>query len=349
MVESKQKAKLAVALLCYNNHDLLEKFLPGVIETTKQNSDVSIYVIDNASTDGTSDYLKTYGNQIEVIKIEINKGFTNGYKLGLAQIDAEYFCLLSSDVEVSQNWVEPVIELFETNSKVAVVQPKIKSWHRRDEFEYAGACGGYMDYQGYPFCRGRIFYEVEKDHGQYDTTEEVFWASGACFFIRAELYNNSDGLDDDFYAHMEEIDLCWRIKNQGYKVMVCPAAEVYHVGGAVISYGSPQKVFRNHRNNLIMMMKNLPSSSVFWLILLRLVMDGLAFVNMIARGQIRSSLSIITAHWSFFYSLPRWIKKRRQIQSKIQNHSTTGMYSKSIVFQYFAKGKKRFSELDFRA
>ena len=348
MLENKQNARLAVALLCYNNRDLLEKFLPGVVETTAQNPEVEIHVIDNASTDGTGDYLASYGDKIKVITIDVNRGFTNGYKLGLAQIDAEIYCLLSSDVEVSHKWIEPVLDLFANDAEVAIVQPKIKSWHRKDEFEYAGACGGYMDYQGYPFCRGRIFYEVEKDHGQYDNNEEIFWASGACFFIRAEHYQNSGGLDDDFYAHMEEIDLCWRIKNQGYKVMACPASEVYHLGGAVIAYGSPQKVFRNHRNNLIMMVKNLPGSSVLWLIILRLLMDGLAFANMIMRGQARSSLSIITAHWSFFYSLPRWLKKRREIQVNIQKHTTTGIYRKSIVYQYFVKGRTRFSDLEIK-
>ena len=332
--------------MCYNNRDLLEQFLPGVLSTTEQNPDVKVFVIDNASTDTTQDYLQSFGNKIEIIKIEENKGFTNGYKLGLSQIDAEFYCLLSSDVQVSDKWVEPVIDLFDKETNLGVVQPKIKSWHRKDEFEYAGASGGFMDYQCYPFCRGRIFYEVEKDQGQYDSNKEVFWASGACFFIKADLYHSSGGLDDDFYAHMEEIDLCWRIKNLGHSVMVCPASVVYHVGGAVISYGSPQKVFRNHRNNLIMMTKNLPSSQVFGLILLRLFMDGLAFANMLFRGEAKSSFSIISAHWSYFYSLPRWMSKRRSIQSKITHHSITGVYPKSIVLDYFLRGKKRFSQLD---
>lgn len=340
--------KLAIALLCYNNRDLLEQFLPKVLETTENLPQVKVYVIDNASTDSTQEYLGSFNDQIEVIKIEVNKGFTNGYKVGLAKIEAEIFCLLSSDVEVSGNWIEPVLQLFESDNKVGIVQPKIKSWHEKSEFEYAGACGGYMDYQCYPFCRGRIFYDIEVDNGQYNTNEEIFWASGACFFIKSDLYRSSGGLDDDFYAHMEEIDLCWRIKNQGYKVMVCPASEVYHIGGAVIAYGSPQKVFRNHRNNLIMMVKNLPDHSVFWLILLRLVMDGLAFANMIARGQVKASFSIISAHWNFFYFLPRWLRKRKEVKNSVVEYTKSGVYSKSIVVEYFIHKKTKFSELDFK-
>lgn len=339
--------KVAIALLTYNNRDLLEQFLEPILNTTPTNGDYGIFVIDNASTDKTQEYLEQFSDRIHVIKVQKNQGFTNGYKVGLGQIDAEVYCMISSDVEVSPGWLEPVIALFDQDPKTAVVQPKIKSWHRRDEFEYAGAAGGYMDYQCYPFCRGRIFYTIEKDTGQYDDNQEVFWASGACFFIRAELYHSSGGLDDDFYAHMEEIDLCWRLKNQGYKIMVCPAAEVFHVGGAVIAYGSPQKVYRNHRNNLIMMMKNLPKKEVFWKIFLRLLMDGLAFLNMIGRGQVKASFSIVSAHWNFFMNLPKWSKKRRAVQEKVSAHTTTGIYPKSIVFSYFRNSNTKFSALEW--
>lgn len=266
----------------------------------------------------------------------------------MAQINTEIFCLLSSDVEVNEGWIEPVLEMFEERKKLAIVQPKIKSWHRKDEFEYAGACGGYIDKLGYPFCRGRIFYDVEKDEGQYKDPLEIFWASGACFFIRANLYNSSGGLDDDFYAHMEEIDLCWRLKNQGYSIMVCPQSEVFHVGGAVIAYGSPQKVYRNHRNNLIMMMKNYPSNEVVQKIIIRLFMDAPAFVNMLLRGQIRASFSIISAHWNFFINLPKWIKKRKEIQQTALHYTQSGVYQKSIVADYFIRGKRKFSDLDWK-
>lgn len=345
MSDTHSHPTLAIALLCYNNLDLLEQFLPKVLSTIPNSDKVKVAVIDNASTDGTAEYLASFGDQISVVTIEKNQGFTNGYKVGLQQIDAEVYCLLSSDVEVSGDWVTPVMDLFAKSPKLAIVQPKIKSWERRSDFEYAGASGGYIDYQGYPFCRGRIFYTIEEDQGQYESVEDIFWASGACFFIRSEVYHNSGGLDDDFYAHMEEIDLCWRIRNQGFDIKVCPASEVYHIGGAVIAYGSPQKVFRNHRNNLIMLMKNLPDNQVVQLIVLRLFMDVLAFGNMVMRGQVRASFSIISAHWSFFIQLPKWIKKRREIQATVIHHDKRCIYPKSIVADYFFRGRRKFSEL----
>jgi GT2 family glycosyltransferase len=345
---SKNPCKLAVVLLTYNNQDLLEQFLPGLISTLPNREDIKLFVVDNASTDSTQEYLQQFKHHLTSVKVEINRGFTNGYKIGLAQIEAEYYCLLSSDVEVSPGWIEPVIEMFDSDENIAIIQPKIKSWHRKTYFEYAGASGGLIDYQGYPFCRGRIFYTLEEDLGQYDDPMEIFWASGACFFIQSKLYHSSGGLDDDFYAHMEEIDLCWRIKNQGYKVMVCPASEVFHMGGAVIAYGSPQKVFRNHRNNLIMLMKNLPQNEIVGKIIVRLLMDALAFGNMIIRGQVVSSFSIIHAHWSFFWDLPRWIKKRKESQKNITRHATIGMYANSIVKAYFLDKKQKFSNLSFK-
>ena len=339
--------KVAIALLCYNNRDLLEQFLPEVISTTPQTEDFGIFVIDNASTDSTQDYLSTFGDRIHIIKIEVNKGFTNGYKLGLAQINSEIFCLLSSDVQVSPNWLEPVVSLFDSDNHVAVIQPKIKSWHNKDQFEYAGASGGFIDYLGFPFCRGRIFYHTEADTGQYDENEEIFWASGACFFIRSQVYYESGGLDDDFYAHMEEIDLCWRLKNRGFKIMACPASEVYHIGGAVIAYGSPLKTYRNHRNNLIMLVKNLPSDELLPKIFIRLVLDSLAFVNMIKRGQIKASFSIISAHWNFLIHLPKWLKKRKELKSWVVRYSKSGIYPNSIVLDYFLNGKKKYSDLQW--
>lgn len=339
--------KVAVALLTYNNRDLLEQFLPGIIATTPTTGDYGIFVIDNASTDDTQEYLKQFSSKINIIKVAVNKGFTNGYKVGLSQIDADIFCMISSDVQISENWLEPVIELFDQDSKIGVIQPKIKSFHRRNEFEYAGAAGGFIDKDGYPFCRGRIFYTLEEDNGQHEENMEIFWASGACFFVRADLYLESGGLDDDFYAHMEEIDLCWRLKNRGYKIMACPKSEVYHMGGAVIAYGSPQKVYRNHRNNLIMMFKNYPKNVVFGKIIKRLFMDALAFANMIMRGEVKASFSIVSAHWNFFYHLPMWIKRRKETQSWVVKHCKTGVFPKSIVSEYFIKGNKKFSDLDW--
>jgi GT2 family glycosyltransferase len=339
--------KVAVALLCYNNRKLLEQFLPEVVANMPKGGECGLFVIDNASSDGTWEYLATFGDQLHPIRIDINRGFTNGYAEGLANIDASIFCLLSSDVQISPNWIEPVITLFDADPKVAVVQPKIKSWHEKSKFEYAGACGGFIDTLGFPFCRGRLFYDVEEDKGQYDDNREIFWASGACFFIRSNIYRESGGLDNDFFAHMEEIDLCWRIKNRGYKVMVCPASEVYHIGGAVIAYGSPEKTYRNHRNNLIMMVKNLPSQEVVPKILARLLLDALAFFNMILRGQFRASFSIFSAHWSFLFQLSKWKRKRAELKEWSIHPSKSGIYPKSIIWKYFAEGKKKFSDLNW--
>ena len=322
--------------------------MPEIIASIPDRGDYGLFVIDNASTDDSQEYLQSFADKINVIRIEVNKGFTNGYKEGLAMIDAEIFCLLSSDVQVGKTWLEPVVSLFDQKPDVAVIQPKIKSWHHKDSFEYAGASGGYIDSLGFPFCRGRLFYDIEKDQGQYNDDAEIFWASGACFFIRSAVYRSSGGLDNDFFAHMEEIDLCWRIKNAGHKIMVCPASEVYHIGGAVIAYGSPEKTFRNHRNNLIMMVKNLPPNELVYKILFRLVLDALAFANMLFRGQIKASFSIITAHWDFLLNLNRWMKKRRQVQRQVTKYSRSGIYPGSIIVAYFIKGIKTFSELGWK-
>ena len=340
--------KVAVALLCYNNLDLLQRFLPNLLKTIPSTGDVGLFVIDNASKDETPTYLETFGDQLHVITIQKNRGFTNGYAEGLAQINADTFCLLSSDVEVSEGWLEPVMNLFDEDKKVAVMQPKIKSYNEKDSFEYAGACGGFIDALAYPFCRGRIFYDTEKDTGQYQEPMEIFWASGACFFIRSKVYEESGGLDNDFFAHMEEIDLCWRLRNRGYKIMVCPQSEVYHIGGAVIAYGSPEKTYRNHRNNLIMMVKNLPSNELLPKIYARLLLDALAFVNMILRGQVVASFAIIKAHWNFLFYLPKWLKKRRELDQYKLRCCTTGIYPGSIIYDYFVKGKRTFSALNWK-
>jgi len=340
--------KLAVVVLSYNGKHLLEELLPKTIAHTPTHGDYKIYVVDNGSDDGTFDFVSTQFPEVELIRIENNKGFTNGYAVALAQIKSKYYVLVSSDVEVSEGWIEPVMELMDSDEKIAVVQPKIKSYYERDAFEYAGACGGYIDHHGYPFCRGRIFGTVEKDTGQYESIEEVFWASGACFFIRADVYHQTGGLDDDFFAHMEEIDLCWRIKNYGYKIMVCPQSEVYHMGGAIITYGSPQKVYRNHRNNLIMMVKNLPGTELIWKIPLRLIMDGLAFAKMVIDGNLKASFSILRAHLSFYRYTGKWLRKRRAIQQTIDQHTKSGIFPESIVKAHFIKGVGTFDRLNWK-
>lgn len=341
--------KVAVVLLSYNSKHLLEQLLTGIVASVPTNGDYRLVVVDNGSTDGTEEYLKAEFPEVTRLRIPVNKGFTNGYAESLPQLKADYYVLLSSDVEVSEGWLEPSIAIMDADPKVAIVQPKIRSFYKREEFEYAGAAGGFIDALGYPFCRGRMFYTMEEDEGQYDDTIEVFWASGACFFIRSDAYHQSGGLDDDFFAHQEEIDLCWRLKNQGYKVMACSQSEVFHMGGAIITYGSPAKTYRNYRNNLIMLVKNLPGNELVWKLPLRLLLDGLSFWKMVVDGQGKAGLSIITAHWNFFWFLPRWIRKRKEVRRKIEQRNTAGIYPRSVVFDYFAKGKKTFSSLGWKS
>ena len=336
---------LSIVLLSYNSRDYLERFIPILLKNTPKEHE--IVVVNNGSTDDTEAFLNENYPELRVVKIEKNRGFTNGYKESLSQIDAKYYCLLSSDVEVSENWTEPVLKVLESNPDVAVCQPKIKSWHNRNEFEYAGACGGYLDKYGYLFCRGRLFYTVEEDKGQYNDNTEIFWASGACFFVKSDVYHELGGLDDDFFAHMEEVDLCWRIKNAGYKIMAVPASEVFHVGGSIISYGSASKTFRNYRNNLILLMKNLPLNEVIWKLPYRLFLDGVAFFHLLFTGEVKQAFTIIRSHMSFHIRFLYWVKKRISTRKMVKEDANISFYNKSIVWKYFIQGSRKFSELNW--
>lgn len=340
------RPELAVVLLSYNSLDLLRDFLPKILQTTPPEHE--IVVVDNGSTDGTSGFMKENYPDTRVVRVEVNKGFTNGYKESLSKINAKHYALVSSDIEVTSGWTEPVVDLMNSDESIAICQPKIKSYHKKSDFEYAGAAGGFIDKFGYPFCRGRLFFDVEEDKGQYDDNMEIFWASGACFFIRSDVYHNLGGLDDDFFAHMEEIDLCWRAKNQGYKVMACPSSEVYHMGGYIINYGSPAKTYRNFRNNLILLTKNLPSGQLFPILILRLFLDGLAFWQHIVSGKGKSALQILKAHFHFHLGIFKWLKKRKEFPVIQNKRNTKGIYSKSIVWKYFIEKKKKFSELNWK-
>lgn len=344
----KHSTKVAIVLLSYNSLKLVKQFLPLIIQSTPKSEKYKIYLVDNASTDGTYEYVKGNFPQVHLIRLNVNKGFTNGYVASLSQIDAEYYVLISSDVEVSENWLEAPLSVLEKNQDVAAVQPKIMSYHMREKLEYAGAAGGFIDYLGYPFCRGRIVNVLEEDKKQYDDAIQTFWASGACLFIRADLYHKAGGLDNDFFAHMEEIDLCWRLQNMGYKIMVAPTAIVYHMGGYIISYGSPQKVFRNHRNNLIMLLKNLAFSEVLWKIPMRFILDALTFYKMVFDGELKPALGIVKAHWQFIIYFPKWWKKRLVTNKLIQERSKYGIYPKSIVWQFFIKKKQSFDALQWK-
>lgn len=334
---------VAIVILNWNGKNWLERFLPSVVNTAYGN--LRIIVGDNASTDDSIAFLTTHYPQIELLINEQNYGFAGGYNEVLAQVKADYFVLLNSDVEVPENWVKPVIDLMESDAQIAVAQPKIKWQLQKDQFEYAGAAGGFMDTYAFPFCRGRIFDEVEIDQHQYNTSTPIFWASGAAFFIKSEAWRTVGGLDADLFAHMEEIDLCWRLKNLGYKVMYCADAEVYHVGGGTLNANNPYKTYLNFRNNLIIMQKNLPKTEAYFRIGIRLWIDLAAWLQFLLKGKPKFTLAISKAHFHFFKQVGKTASKRADKQIALKHH--TGTYQASIVWAYFAKKVKKFSELRF--
>ncbi|WP_461790871.1 glycosyltransferase family 2 protein [Pedobacter sp.] len=333
---------VAVVILNWNGQKLLEQFLPSVVQTDYDN--LKIIVADNASTDDSVAFIKKQYPQLGIIVNDQNYGFAEGYNKALQQVNADYFVLLNSDVEVPSNWISPVIKLMESDSKVAVAQPKIKLYANKNSFEHAGAAGGFIDSFGYTFCRGRLFDALEEDNGQYDSDIEVFWASGAAFFIKASIWKEVGGLDADLFAHMEEIDLCWRLKNLGYKVLCCTKTEVYHVGGGTLNVGSPFKTYLNFRNNLIIMQKNLPFWEAFYKVLSRLWIDLAAWFQFAFKGQWKFVFAISKAHCHFFKYFFKTAAKRKKPQVKLSQHS--GVYNSSIVWSYFIKNKKKFSEIN---
>lgn len=340
---------VAVVILNFNGKQWLERFLPQLRQSTYEN--FSIVVADNGSTDGSLGFLAEAYPDIRRIDLASNHGFAQGYNLALQQIDDDYLVLLNSDVEVTPGWMEPIIELMERDQSVAACQPKIRSFAHRSSFEYAGASGGWIDFLGYPFCRGRIFSVCEEDKGQYDNTQEVFWATGAALFIRADLFKAIGGFDPDYFAHAEEIDLCWRLKRAGYKIMVRPRSVVYHVGGGTLNYNTPRKTYLNFRNTLFTALKNEPVTTLLWLLPARLILDGMAGVLFLAQGKLAHIGSIVRAHWSFFRQIPKTWRKRRQCREWIEQCSIsdqpnlTAVYPRSIVWQFFARGKRRFTQL----
>ena len=317
---------LAIAILNWNGKNWLEKFLPNVI-LHSENTDV--YVIDNASTDDSVVFLKLNFPQVKIIQNTENQGFAGGYNEGLKKIDAEIYCLLNSDVEVTENWLKPVLDLFQKDLKIAAVQPKILDYNRKNFFEFAGAAGGFIDNLGYPYCRGRVFENIEEDKGQFDDETEIFWASGCCLFIRSEDFWKQNGFDARFFAHQEEIDLCWRLKNDGKRIFYTGKSTVYHVGGGTLNKQSAQKTFLNMRNNLSMLVKNLPFSVVFWIILSRLILDGAAALYFAFKNGLPHLWAVLRAHFSFYAQLPETIKLRGKNQ--IRNYYE----SKWLIFKHF--------------
>ena len=329
--------KVAVVILNWNGQKFLEQFLPSVVN---HSDNARIIVADNNSTDNSIPFLKEHYPTVELIELDHNFGFAGGYNNALKQVDSEYYVLLNSDVEVSKNWLTPMIELLDSDQSIAACQPKIKDYNNKECFEYAGASGGFIDKYGYPFCRGRIFDSLEKDNNQYDNIEEIFWASGASLFIRAKDYNNIGGLDEFFFAHMEEIDLCWRLKNQGKKIMVCPSSTVYHVGGGTLNKVNPHKTFLNFRNSLLTLHKNAPQKERFSIIFIRLLLDGLAGLKFIISGKPSHTWAIIRAHFSFYGAISQNKTKRKTVNSP----NLTGRINKSIVKGYYLDNCKSFND-----
>ena len=328
--------KIAVVILNWNGMLLLEKFLPSVVEYSPE---ATIYVVDNASTDDSNSYIKAFYPTVTIVKNDSNLGFASGYNEALKNIDAELFALVNSDIEVTKNWLQPIITTFENESTTAIIQPKILDYKRKDYFEYAGAAGGYIDQYGYPYCRGRIFDTLEKDNGQYNDNCEIFWASGACFFIRSQVYQELNGFDGEFFAHQEEIDLCWRAINEGYKIKYNSQSVVYHVGGATLQQGNPMKTFLNFRNSLLMLTKNLPEEKLYKILVARMVLDGVAGIQFLVKGKPKHLWAILKAHWSFYGFYNRYYKKR----SKTQCHKYYNV--KSIVYTYFIRKIVVFNDL----
>jgi len=338
--------KVAVVILNWNGKKFLEKFLPSVILYSTSNA--QIIVADNASTDDSVSFLTTNYPQVKIIKNTVNGGFAKGYNDALKQIKAEYYVLLNSDVEVTRNWIEPIIKLMDDDTSIAACQPKIKNYNKKSYFEYAGAAGGFVDKYGYPFCRGRILENIEEDKGQYNDTREIFWATGACLFIRAANFHQVEGFDEDFFAHMEEIDLCWRLKNLGYKVMYCPDSTVYHVGGGTLNKTSSYKTFLNFRNNLMLLLKNHPPNYLYIKIFIRFLLDGIAGLKFLLSGQFNHFIAVIKAHFSFYASFGKTLKKRKQLSQGIKQYTTKAVYLHSIISDYYVRGKKTFTEIDFK-
>ena len=317
---------------------MLERYLPSVVENTT--GDACVVIADNGSTDESLAFVERNYPDLRIIRLDRNYGFAEGYNRALAQVAAEYYVLLNDDVEVTRGWIEPITELFEKEPDVAVCQPKLLMDTQRDTFEYAGASGGFIDRFGYPYCRGRMFNTLEKDNGQYDDTCEIMWATGAAMFVRASVWKELGGLDGDFFAHMEEIDFCWRVRNRGYKVMSCPRSVAYHLGGGTLPKSSPRKTYLNFRNNLSMLYKNLPANRLVATILLRMPLDWLAAFKFLLDGNPGDFAAVGKAHRHFLKQLPQLKSKRRAINP---SNNQTIIRSNNLLIDYYLKGKKYFS------
>jgi GT2 family glycosyltransferase len=330
--------KIAVVILNWNGQKLLEQFLPSVVNYSLK--EATIYLADNASTDSSISYVKEFFPAVKIVKNTINGGYAKGYNDSLKNIDADIYCLLNSDIEVTPNWLQPIIDEFKADENTAIIQPKLLDFKEKTKFEYAGAAGGFIDLYGYPYCRGRLFNHLEKDEGQFNDTTSIFWASGACLFIRSKVYHHLNGFDEDYFAHQEEIDLCWRTQNNGYNIKYVGTSTVYHVGGATLKETNPQKTFLNFRNSLLNVVKNVPKKWFLFVIFSRLLLDGIAGIKFMIELRPIHTLAILKAHFSFYRNFFKFLKKRRKLQKKLNYNLHT-----SIVWQYFVIGTKKFHQL----
>ncbi len=332
--------KVAVVILNWNGKTLLKKFLPSVVKYSMDEAE--IYIADNNSTDDSISFIKENYPDIKIVQNKKNGGYAKGYNDALQHIDADIYALVNSDIEVTSGWLTPVIDQFKNNPNTVAVQPKLLDFKDKSKFEYAGAAGGFVDFMGYPYCKGRIFMDLETDQNQYDNSYDIFWATGACFFIRSEIYHKLNGFDEDYFAHQEEIDLCWRIQNEDYKIQYVGASTVYHVGGATLKESNPHKTFLNFRNSLFTIAKNVPKRFVFFVIFFRLILDGIAGIKFIFELRPIHTWSIIKAHFSFYANFPKMLRKRKHISFK----QTKYFHTFSIVWQHFILRKNKFTELN---
>ncbi len=335
--------KLSVVILNWNGKSLLEKFLPSVMANTPAEI-AQIVVADNGSTDDSASMLKNEFPDVQIITLDKNYGFAEGYNKAINQINSTYTVLLNSDVEVTPNWIRAPLEMLDSNASIAALQPKIRAYRNKQSFEYAGAAGGFMDYLGYPYCRGRILSVVEEDHGQYNTTVDILWATGACLFIRTEVYKKEGGLDSVFFAHQEEIDLCWRLRSRGYRIVCVPDSVVYHLGGATLNMESPRKTFLNFRNNLLMLYKNLPDKEIRKTLRIRFWLDTIAALKFLITGHVKNALAVLDAHRKFKDLKKEYTEIRAENMQKATGSSVPEIRPKSLLFDFYFKRKKRFSD-----
>lgn len=337
-------SKTAIVILNWNGLGFLKMFLEIVVKKSIDDETV-VCVADNGSTDGSPEWVAENFSQVKLILLDKNYGFAGGYNLALSQLDAKYFVLLNSDIEVTERWLLPLVSLMDNNPDVASCQPKILSYYHKDQFEHAGAAGCFIDKYGYPFCRGRIINKVEKDNGQYDSPIDVFWSSGACMIVRSDAWKKCGGFDADFFAHMEEIDLCWRFNKAGYRVCFLPDSVIYHVGGGTLAYSSPFKTFLNFRNSLFLLYKNLPDDKLQRVLFFRRLLDGLAAIYFLLQGSFRSVGAVWKAHIGYYRAIDKLRIKRLDVKKLEVTHFDAPVLNKNIIFEFYVKGNKTYTSL----